>query len=515
MPSRFVFRFIALLTAMLGATAALEARRISQEGGSRVALAAAGVAAAGAAWAMLVALFPIVAIGPLSRLRPVVRIWERLRQEDAAIRMGDPPPSSRRLAFLLVVWGSVCFAANLQWSAQALPDVHLDDQGAYLERAMEMGSPGGPLLTLPQLFQDLRSGKFREDNRHPLYLGLLALSPTEEDGRRLSAVFGAAAFLSGVWLVWRRFSPLTAGVFAVLLGLNRALADFSVMVVCETLLMCCVSLAFFAVLPPRAAGRSTNRRRFRLLTSSALLGLAYLTKATGLLFFGVFLLWLAWQTWPWGDADVAEEVDQNAVISPNEAYPLRQMVLAMLFALIGFLVVAEPLIERNLRVFGNPFYNVNSLLLFADDYGEFDNMLRGGVLPSEAAEDYFATHSIGVMLGRELNGLVWEAFIMLRSLGPQGLDDARILFGIPLAVSCAIGLWFERRPAKSLLIGWIAACWIVFAWYVPIAAGDRFPIPLLLPALAFAAEGAVRLGRAKRTSPPTCRGSSLSAGTSR
>jgi hypothetical protein len=171
----------------------------------------------------------------------------------------------------------------------------------------------------------------------------------------------------------------------------------------------------------------------------------------------------------------------------------------MLFGFIGFAVVSEPLIERNLRVFGNPFYNVNSLLLFADDYAEFDNMLRGGVLPSEAAEDYFATHSVGVMLGRELNGLVWEAFIMLRSLGPQGLDDARILVGIPLAVCCAIGLRFERRPAKYLLIGWIAASWVVFAWYVPIAAGDRFPIPLLLPVLAFTAEGIVRLARTQRT----------------
>jgi hypothetical protein len=82
---------------------------------------------------------------------------------------------------------------------------------------------------------------------------------------------------------------------------------------------------------------------------------------------------------------------------------------------------------------------------------------------------------------------------MLRSLGPHGLDDARVLFGFPLALCCLLSLMTDGRPANSLLVAWIFASWIVFAWYVPIAAGDRFPIPLLVPVLAHAADGLARL----------------------
>jgi hypothetical protein len=133
------------------------------------------------------------------------------------------------------------------------------------------------------------------------------------------------------------------------------------------------------------------------------------------------------------------------------------------------------------------------LLLFADDYREFDSLLTLKVTPEEAARDYFKKHSISDMIDREVRGLVWEAFIMLRTLGPQGLDDGRVIFGLPIAICAGIGLWFERRPAKWLLVGWIAVSWLMFAWYVPIAAGDRFPIPLLMPTLAFAAEGMRRI----------------------
>jgi hypothetical protein len=97
------------------------------------------------------------------------------------------------------------------------------------------------------------------------------------------------------------------------------------------------------------------------------------------------------------------------------------------------------------------------------------------------------------MFRREVSGLVWEAFIMLRALGFAGLDDARVLFGLPLATCAALGMLATRGPGPRLLLVWTITAWIVFAWYVPIAAGDRFPIPLLCPVLAYAADGIVRL----------------------
>ena len=444
------------------------------------------------------AFFPRLVIWPLKKLG-FDRLWQRLITRDAEVRGGLEERVFLGLAIATAMWGGVCFAANVFGNALAPPPVQLDDQGAYLQTARDVERDEGPLHTLPHFFSALREGHYREANRHPLFIAALSIRATEAWGRTLAWWFGISAFVTGVWMVWRRFSPLTAGIFAILLGMNFNLGQYSVMIVCESLLIGLVGMAYFAILPSPTASRTLGRRRMRILVASTLLGLAYMTKGTGLVFFGVFIVWLAWVCRSRSDNEVPPEIEHNAMISLVEAYPLRQWAIAMICGLIGFIVVSAPLIERNIRVYGNPFYNVNSLLLFTDDYSQFDNLLKGGVAPNEAAEVYFRTHTIWDMIDREARGLVWESFIMLRALGPQGLDDGRVIFGLPIAICAGIGLWFERRPAKWLLVWWIAVSWVMFAWYVPIAAGDRFPIPLLMPVLAFAAEGMRRLLMARLT----------------
>ncbi len=477
MSSRQLLRVFAIAAAVLAASAAVEAWSISQRTGSLGARVAAVAAALGAVVAVGAVLWPDELVRLLTRWPAAVVLAGRLQAMDALSR-----PAARShlmLATVMVIWGFVCFAANVFGHALAPPPVAADDQGAYLATAERAHSPYGPMVTLATLFGDLRSGAFKEDNRHPLFIGLLAVRPTETWGRILAWLFSAVGMTSAVALVWRRFSPLAAGLFAILLGLNADFGLYSVMVVCESALITWIGLTYFALLPPVDAAQSTARRRLRIVLASGLLGLAFLTKGTGLVFFLVFLGWLAWQCLPQKEQDTTEEDPVRTVLSLDEPDPLRQWVLAMLLGVIGFVVVAGPLLERNIRVFGNPFHNINSLLLFADDYSEFERMLRLKIEPGEAAREYFSTHSAGQMLVRELRGLVWEAFIMLRTLGPKGLDDGRIVFGIPLAMAAGLSLWFDRRPAKFLLMAWIVACWVMFAWYVPIAAGDRFPIPLL------------------------------------
>jgi hypothetical protein len=495
--NRLQFRIAALVTSGLCVVAATEAWQVSLETGSMAARIAAAAVAGFGVWVGLSAFLPVLVTGPLRRIRPLERLWrnlERLDEQDRGRRQ-----TMVGLAAALAIWGATCFAANVFGHALAPPPVSVDDQGAYLQRAEWIKRPEGALYTFPSLFSDMRSGRYREANRHPLYLAFLSIRPDESWGRSLSWSFGIAGLLTGTWMVWRRFSPLAAGIFAILVGLNFNLGQFSVMVVCETLLIWIVSLSYFVLLPPYSASRSLGRRRLRIFLASFLLGLAYMTKGTGLVFFVVFVVWLAWVSRPRrSDVDIPDDVEEQAVISLTEAYPFRQWIIAMMLGLIGFVMVSAPLLERNMRLYGNPFYNVNTLLLFADDYSQFENMLMGGVTPEEAAESFFNRHTIGQLIDRELRGLVWEAFIMLRTLGPQGLDDGRVLFGAPIALCAAIGLWFERRPAKWLLINWILVSWIMFAWYVPIAAGDRFPIPLLLPVLGHAADGMARLLKALR-----------------
>ena len=149
---------------------------------------------------------------------------------------------------------------------------------------------------------------------------------------------------------------------------------------------------------------------------------------------------------------------------------MRACVLSMACALAGFSIVGSPLIARNVQRFGNPFHNLNSLLLFADRYEDLPNMVERGLTTGAAAQEFWQAHSLGDLARREAGGLVWEAFIIVRSLGPAPLDDARVLFGLPLALLAAAGMAARRAPADGLLLIWGVICWGMFAWYVPIAA---------------------------------------------
>jgi hypothetical protein len=409
----------------------------------------------------------------------------------------SPSPVVCRPTVLAAI-AAVIFIAAAAINLNAPTDPHVDDQQAFIELAADIAGSGGWM----QLWSRLQSGEYPEANRHPLYPILLSSRPSATYGRILSVTLAVTTLLACGWLVARRFSATTAALFVLLLAVNRSFAGFATSVVCESLMILLGGLAYLALLPPRT-GSTPPRMILRSLLAAALLGLMYFTKATGLLFFGVFLLWLTWQSWPRsspGDSPTAHPCDP--FLPRGEPYQLRRLAIVLLCSLAAFLAVAHPLIVRNVRRFGNPFYNVNSLLLFADRYEEFDEMRMLGTTTAQARDRYLASHTVAQIIHREVSGLAWEAFIMLRSLGPHGLDDARILFGFPLAVCCLLSLMTDGRPATSLLVAWIFTSWIVFAWYVPIAAGDRFPIPLLVPVLAHAADGIVRLSSLRRPADP-------------
>jgi hypothetical protein len=160
--------------------------------------------------------------------------------------------------------------------------------------------------------------------------------------------------------------------------------------------------------------------------------------------------------------------------------------------LLAFAAVGAPLLARNVVRYGTPFYNVNNWLLFADEYRDPVELAAERTL-AEAARDYLRTHSTGELAARELRGLVWEAFILIRSFGPAPLDDARVLPGLAVLVFGIVGMAATRRDDALLVAIWTALLIFMFAWYVPIAAGERFVLPVLVPWLAFAAEGAARV----------------------
>jgi len=413
-----------------------------------------------------------LAVGPARWQQPLLQARDRF----APRLLAGPLSVSQRSVLALTCVGALSFALIVARLLSSPQDPWDDDQGAFLITAREIQDQGG----IAWLWAALWSGQFGEANRHPLYLALLSLHPTVRFGEWLSAGIGALTLLLLTACTARRLGGATAAVACILLGTNAAFCLYSTRVVCEILLMLLCGLTWLLhVRSPRSAAASVISAQ-NTAVGGALLGLAWLTKGTGLVFFGGYLLWLALA----GLQSVWQKKRNKATSEASaQGLAFRTAVLSATCALIAFLLVGSPLIARNLHRFGNAFHNLNSLLLFADRYEDLPIMVDRGLTTGAAAQEFWQTHSLADIARREAGGLIWEAFIIVRSLGPAPLDDSRVLFGLPLALLAAAGMAVRRDPADGLLLIWGLICWGMFAWYVPIAAGERFILPLLGPVL--------------------------------
>ena len=398
--------------------------------------------------------------GRLAELRP------RLNAQDAAI--------SRTASVLLCGCALAAFGLLIARFLLLENNPDDDDQAAFLETAQAVAEDGGPA----RLLADLYAGRFAEANRHPLYIALLSMSPSFAAGQILSAALaGITLLLTSALCLWR-FGPATAGCYAVLLATNAAFYRFGTSVVCEILVILLSGMIWLVWSRPAEVETSKHdparldvRVPARGAALGALLALLWLTKATGLLLTAIAAAWLVWRM-------------------VRERFSRQWLLAAVCFGLV-WCVVASPLLVRNVRRFGSPFYNVNSKLLFADEYS--DAVLESPLPTHVLAAEYWRTHSIAEIVLREVRGLVWESYILLRSLGPPPLDDGRVLIGLGLGLMIIAGLASGRLAFRAgrVALAWTAVFVPVFAWYVPVAAGERFLMPLLVPLLVLAARGIV------------------------
>ncbi len=394
------------------------------------------------------------------------------------------PATGHRAGASLVLFGTLLFATNTYWVSQHQDSPFDDDQGAFLITAREIHDHGG----LTSLWNDLWSGRFEEANRHPLFLAIQSLHPTVDFGRGASCLLAIVTAGFALLIVWRRMGPLTAGVLAVLLGTNGAWLYHAPRVVCESLLTGLAGVAWLVLSresgvgsrePVELVAGSSGHppSAIRQLPSSSLvgvlLGLAYLTKGTGLLLLGgTSLAFGVLAVWSRGER--------------------RRGIASFTALILAFVVTASPLLTRNLIRYGSATYNINSYLLWVDAY-ESPVAMADRMTLQEARDAYLSTHSVTDLIEREATGLAWEAFIGLRTLGPAPWNDARVLFGLPLFALGLLGLCHTPRLPALVLILWTGIMWVMMAWYVPIAAGDRFMMPLLIPWLTLAANGLVRI----------------------
>jgi 4-amino-4-deoxy-L-arabinose transferase-like glycosyltransferase len=433
--------------------------------------------------AVLLAFFlGLFALGPAVWWQSAARLINAVRYAPTT----EASPRASSWGRRLVVAAGVIAAAHLSWRL-AHPDDPWDgdDQGTFLSTASEIANSGGPV----QLIARLWSGEYAEANRHPLYTGLLSLRPTEEFGRILSALFAMLAWVAVVALTWQRFGPVQSGVAGMLTAVNSTWGYFGGMVVCESLLLLLSVVIWWQCLrlgdDRFGAEKKRTSRWVDPLMLGLLLGLNYLTKGTGVVLLGCVLIWFCWE-------------GLIAWISPDKRSYLPAILRAAALTLLAFLLTASPLVARNMKRYGQPFYNDNTYLLFADQYEGFQELLARGEPVGQVARQYLATHSLADLARREASGLMWETFIIIRMLGPVPFDDARILCGVPLFALAVIGLLRAPPAHRRWLAVWFVIQWMVFAWYIAIAAGDRFVLALLPPLLVHAADGIVAAGNSRR-----------------
>jgi hypothetical protein len=249
-----------------------------------------------------------------------------------------------------------------------------------------------------------------------------------------------------------------AAISCLLLAINRTWIESSSLVACETLLgvLCFVGWWLQASFIRESMAKTS--------LVGFVFGLAYLAKASAA--FPLFLLM--------GLSTIRGKTGIRVAV----------------FLLAGFVVGAGPLLIRNIVQFGQPLHSFNNKLLFADSFeqgiAEPDLGLVGN------AKRFLSRHSMKeIIVDRLVMGTVWETFVLFRSLGPWPLDSGRALVGFLMFLLAILGFVGPQRDrlAPIFLLTWTAWSLVFFGWYQPIASGDRFLIPVLIPLLVSSASG--------------------------
>ena len=148
-------------------------------------------------------------------------------------------------------------------------------------------------------------------------------------------------------------------------------------------------------MPMPSATSSMKRAIIVAAMCGITLAILWLTKGTGLLLTAGCGVWLVGREWlamrklqRHPDVKVG-----NAEEPPSSQRWLsfhRGWIAAVVFT-STWLIVASPLISRNMIRYGQPFYNVNSWLLFVDEF-EDPVALAESQTTGEAAAAYLETH---------------------------------------------------------------------------------------------------------------------------
>ncbi len=374
------------------------------------------------------------------------------------------------IGFILIL---VLFGAGTYSESLWLPPIDDSDEMAYLGEASWIAEHGGAALLIIRCYE----GEYPYDNRHPLTAWWV--SPWAAQSLRAVRPMRAAKVLLAVGalaltfaLCRRMMSPVAALAVMALLAASQNWYMKSRVVCAEPTIY-----AFFFLAWALIAGLLVPRGRW--FWAGAAVALAWLTKGTALILLAALPL---------------AAILFVALQARHTGWQTVSLWRPVALLLAGFLVVASPLLVRNVVRFGNPFYNRNSALMWADDDG------AQHMTPEQSRENpltpmaYLKRHSAGDIVERMSFGLRKQVPRLLGSLAvaPDFGVLPRVLSLMLSAAIVLLGLWGAATRWKTwaglFTLVLVALTLLLFAWHSPITYASRFAATLapVLAAAAFA-----------------------------
>ena len=391
---------------------------------------------------------------------------------------------SRRAEVLGVCGLLLLFVALAALRAWDLPFPFYDDV-AYLDTASRIHEAGG----VPWLLHALFDGSWTEENRNPLYLGLLSIFAGRDLGFHLRAqilgiALGMLALLAAWWTARVRFGQLTALWFAALLACSETLIAWSAREACEPLLFLFAALAFAFLLQDAPKLRA-------LFFAGVFSGLAQLCKGTGIFVAFAALLALGLQAIPRRSTTVDK-------VAP--ALPTRARILSTAALIGGVFTGGLPLFVRNLIRFGSPLHNHNDKFLWIDPLDDFSEVFAPGAMAKLDRGLLAYLHSLTperalVRAGRGLGETLVHLGDSMSLVSPRPFGPVHIAWIVAGIVAAGFSLrliWRAHRSfARTFLLVHTAFNFAFFAFYNAVSGSSRYLLPaalgLLLPLARFLA----------------------------
>ena len=407
--------------------------------------------------------------------------------------------SSHRLlialvAFWLVVGGVYFWAAARQKQRLNL-SAAAGGQYPYLTCAKRMAEAGV-------------TGYFGDRNRMPLYPALLTLVYDEHWDAFVNwsawfAIASSMVVLLGIGWIAYRFLPPWSGTVLTLAAAFCVLIYKASFVQAELLYY---GLLFGSWLLLCDLIRRPSVRRS--IVAGVLLALTFLTKSSALPTVAAFVA----ATCVLAIVLTVQAKDKRSGKhgGPRPSRPAPVLIAAAVVAL-SFLAVVYPYISTSKARNGRYFYNVNStFFMWCDSWAEAkafaDTHKISEHYPAAAPEqipgplNYWRTHTFEQVLHRFAYGL--------KTLGLLALKGPYLKY-LALAVAFCVGFGIKRvRSLRGLAAeDWIVVLFcglffigyvLAYAWYAPVAYGDRFLLSLFLPAMFASLWLAERLSRTSK-----------------